>query len=133
MTREDQLASLMKQIAEERLKLVPTSINESLTAIAYLQAGMAALQGSLNLLIAFITSTPDSKKAFRDFVKLAANAEVQKENLEMYRTARIMDLMYPETDDPPSPDKQKGQHQSSPSLGDNVILFPGFPRTDPKK
>ncbi|WP_295584154.1 hypothetical protein [uncultured Lamprocystis sp.] len=133
MTREEQLAELLKQIGVEQLKNVPTNTSDSFTAIAVLQSSVTSLQGYLSLLLAFITSTEESKKEFRKFIKLAANADIPKENREMQQAARILDLAYPEMDDPQSPDKQKGSHQSKPSLGENVILFPGFPRKDPKQ
>ena len=133
MTREEQLAELLKQIGVEQLKNVPTNTSDSFTAIAVLQSSVTSLQGYLSLLLAFITSTEESKKKFRKFIKLAANADIPKENREMQQAARILDLAYPEMDDPQSPDKQKGSHQSKPSLGENVILFPGFPRKDPKQ
>ena len=133
MTKQEQLQQLLQQMALESLTDIPANIPDGFKAIAVLQSTVLHLQGQLNLILSFITSTEDSKKAFRDFVKLAANADIPKENHRMQQAARILDLMYPETDGPQSHDKPKGPPQSQSSIGSNVILFPGFPRKDPKQ
>uniref|UniRef100_UPI0025F3F72E hypothetical protein n=1 Tax=uncultured Lamprocystis sp. TaxID=543132 RepID=UPI0025F3F72E len=60
MTREEQLAELLKQIGVEQLQNVPTNTSDSFTAIAVLQSSVTSLQGYLSLLLAFITSTEES-------------------------------------------------------------------------
>jgi hypothetical protein len=99
----------------------PTTLSEAIIAIAELHARSKWTEGQNNLLLAFLTQTPENIAAFRKFSNEAANTNHFQE--EVKHVARILSGLptgsSPETPTPPSGGK--------PYPGSNVIQFPKFP------
>lgn len=112
------------------LKL-PTTLSEAISAIVALQTKVDWLQGQSNLLLGFITASPENLQSFARFAKLASET-IEEERKEMRHVAQVLldrGLSRILTNDksPPPNDGGSPPTPSVPSLGANVIQFPKKP------
>jgi hypothetical protein len=107
---------------------IPVNLNEAIIAIADLQAAANWMEGQLNLLLSFITSSPKNKESFVEYAGAIANADLPPENEEMQKVAKILSAgMNTATkhNDTNSPDENNSLPVGKKSdLGSNVLQFP---------
>lgn len=113
------------------MQKLPTTLSEAIVAIAELQTKADWLQGQANLLLWFITASPENLKNFARFAKFASETK-EEERKEMRHVAQALldgGLSQILTNDRSPPPSDGGSHPapSAPSLGANVIQFPKKP------
>ncbi|HRW67006.1 MAG TPA: hypothetical protein P5032_14910 [Candidatus Competibacter sp.] len=110
---------------------IPLNLNEAIVAIAELQTKIDWLQGQSNLLLGFITASPENLRNFARFVKTVSETK-EEERKEMRYVAQVLldgGLSRLLTDDKFPPPNSGGSPLGpiSPSPGANVIQFPKKP------
>lgn len=113
------------------MQKLPVTLNEAIIAIGELQVKAEWLQGQSNLLLGFITASPENLKSFARFATIAA-ATTEEERKEMRHVAQVLlngglSQLLPNDTPPPPIGGGSPPAPSSPPLGANIIQFPKKP------
>ena len=103
---------------------IPTTIEESMIAIAELQSAINYFQGQINLLLGFVTNIPENREDFSHFVQAIAESDAQ--NIEEMKTV-ARDMITHGLLKNLSPQEPPPSSGGSHSPGSKIIQFPKAP------
>ena len=114
---------------------IPTNLHEAIVAIGVLQNDAKWTEGQLNLLLGFVTDSPDNKKAFEKYVYFIANeSNLSKDDPTKYFAQKfcqqILPAHYKSVESHQADMQASPTSPEKPSPESNVIQFPKFPKDD---
>jgi hypothetical protein len=102
----------------------PTTLDEAIVSLIATQGATTFLQGQLNLLLGFVTTDPENKKGFAQYVKHIS--ELEADNIEEMKfvAQQMIGAGFAKDLEPPPSKPPSGD---TPSPESNVLQFPKLP------